>query len=843
MFLFNEYICMKKSKRKNHDIIVDKTDTDTTLQDIRINRHGVLIALGIVTLLLLFIFHNFITGRFYYLFNDIARDSILSNFPNALYVSRFLRTEGFPLWSFAQGLGQNIMAASLSDPFYWIVYLAGDANAPYSVIWMEIVKIILTAVAIYHFFKLWDFSTASTIIGTLLYCFSGFMFVGGQWWVFSTEGCFLAILLLSFEKLYRQNSWYLFPLAVALIAIHNPFELYTSSLFLLVYFLFRHFSSEKPKANIFFSLLTKMFFLGLLGIMMSCFSLTANIQRIIDSPRVGDDFSYFHALQSTPIFSLEHPEHYITALLRFFSNDLMGNGITYSGWHNYLEAPLFYIGLLPLLLLPQIFTLFKLRRLIVYISFFTVFIIPIIFPYFRYAFFLFSGDYYRAFSFFTSLSFLFLGLIALKEIENRNTVNVYILLGTFLTAMVIIYFPYHANITNINISDGTVAFHQNTNRMISINPTQRFAISILLITYTVFIFLFKFIRLRPLVNILLLAVVTIEIGYMNATSLNSRAALSDWDMTAFTDGCTKDAVSHIQVADKGFYRINMDPEVVSDTRFLLNKAKVQGYFGTTCYDSFNQKHYIRFLKELDALVEGYDGGTRLCYGLMTRPLLWSFASIKYYIGTHHEPMELLQLGFNPVKTIGNIAIYQNSNFLPLGYTYDQYVPASKFRSLSYIQKQIVLQKAVVLEEPIPPEIKHTLKLIDLVNLSKNYTTDSYAHDIAELNHNIFNIIHFSQNDIEGTIMTGEPKILFFSIPFDKGWRAVIDNTTIAPRLCNIGFIGFFLEPGYHTIKLTYAPPYFLWSLTVSVLGLMIYFALAAVHVLLPPLQRRLQEGE
>ena len=193
-----------------------------------LEKYGVWIPLVLVLLLLLVVFYRFVSGEAYYLFVDSALDPIMTYYPQVVHLANYLRSEGFPLWSFAQGMGQNIMAKSLADPFYLIVYLAGSSHAAYAIIWMEIAKISVAAFAFYHFLKLLNLSYATTIVGTLLYCFSGFMIVGGQWWFFSTEACLLSILLLGFEKLYRQNKWHIFTLAVALIAAHNPFELYTS---------------------------------------------------------------------------------------------------------------------------------------------------------------------------------------------------------------------------------------------------------------------------------------------------------------------------------------------------------------------------------------------------------------------------------------------------------------------------------------------------------------------------------------------------------------------------------------------------------------------------------------
>lgn len=278
-----------------------------------------------------------------------------------------------------------------------------------------------------------------------------------------------------------------------------------------------------------------------------------------------------------------------------------------------------------------------------------------------------------------------------------------------------------------------------------------------------------------------MVVVTIEIGYMNSVSLDKRYALSCLDMTSYFNDNTRDAVDYINATDKGFYRINITPELTPGLLFLYNKAKIQGYYGTPSYDSFNQKYYIRFLEEMGILHKDVEQESRFCTGLIMRPLLLSFASIKYYIGKNSD-MTVMQLGFKPIKEIGAATVYQNSNFLPLGYTYHQYIPIRKFRSLSELQKELVLQKAIVLEEPISPEITNKLKEFDLNNLSQNYTADSYSLDIANLNQNTFVITHFSQNHIDGTIKLDTPKSLFFTIPYDKGWRAVVDNKKIKPYL-------------------------------------------------------------
>ena len=68
------------------------------------------------------------------------------------------------------------------------------------------------------------------------------------------------------------------------------------------------------------------------------------------------------------------------------------------------------------------------------------------------------------------------------------------------------------------------------------------------------------------------------------------------------------------------------------------------------------------------------------------------------------------------------------------------------------------------------------------------------------------IIEQSNNIIKGTINLKNKKLLFFSIPFDKGWAAVVDGKKTNIEMVNIGFMGLLLDKGEHTVELKYSAP-------------------------------------
>ena len=61
--------------------------------------------------------------------------------------------------------------------------------------------------------------------------------------------------------------------------------------------------------------------------------------------------------------------------------------------------------------------------------------------------------------------------------------------------------------------------------------------------------------------------------------------------------------------------------------------------------------------------------------------------------------------------------------------------------------------------------------------------------------------------VTGTVSLPEPRIMQFSIPYSKGWRALVDGveTDIVPS--DVMYMAVFLDAGEHTVELRYATPY------------------------------------
>jgi uncharacterized membrane protein YfhO len=286
---------------------------------------------------------------------------------------------------------------------------------------------------------------------------------------------------------------------------------------------------------------------------------------------------------------------------------------------------------------------------------------------------------------------------------------------------------------------------------------------------------------------------------------------------------TVDAVEYLKSKDQSFYRINKDYTSGTSIHESLNDAKAQGYYGTSSFSSFNQKYYIKFLREMDIITRDNEIQTRWAVGLTTSPLLQGFASTKYQL-IKDRPDEFIRTTYVPIAQTGNITILKNNYSLPLGFTYDHYISFNKFKTLTGLQKQAALFRAFVVDDPKKEFLKDFL-IYDTADIPSDYSITQYAIDVLERKRHHLNIAEHSQNRIKGTIEVDKKVMLFFSIPYDPGWTAIVDGKKVKPERINIGFMGLMIEPGVHRVALEFRLPYFFPAILLSIFSLIIYFLL------------------
>ena len=119
--------------------------------------------------------------------------------------------------------------------------------------------------------------------------------------------------------------------------------------------------------------------------------------------------------------------------------------------------------------------------------------------------------------------------------------------------------------------------------------------------------------------------------------------------------------------------------------FSLANSSISDFFSEMYLNTPWEQHY-----------ENLDG----------RTILDRLASVKYFV-INGDNFRYLSYGYNKEKGSAGSGssesrAYENENALPLGYTYDSYIPKSKYKEMDVVKKQQALMDGVVLEDSTLP---------------------------------------------------------------------------------------------------------------------------------------------
>ncbi len=803
---------------------MNQTKPKTNLQQVNsvpdffenLGNKAYLFTLTLLLVVAFFVFQDFLLFKNIFLYKDIGSDTLNGVYPYFRHLASYFNQHGVPTWSFAEGMGQSIMAGFLRDPFQLPAILAGPESMPKIFIYVEVSKIILGGSVFYFYLKSLKISNYSATLGALLFSFSGFMIIGACWYLFTFEAFSLALLLLGFEKIYQKKQWAVFILAVFITGISFPVNLFPFGLFILFYALFRFLQDQKFNGRVFIQLLVQLILAGVIGVLVSGPFLLENIFQVLESPRGSGTDSYFALLSSSPKFALVSKYEFGSSVMRMFSSDILGSGNNFSGFQNYLESPLGYCGLISLMLFTQVFTLLEKSKRRIYLGLLILWLIPTLFPYFRYAFWLFSGDYYRIYSFFLALVLIIFSVQALDLILKSKKIHLISLIATLGFWLLLTSIHYKSPIAYPG--------SQPVVRELIRDETITFFVRIFLLFYALVLYFLTKSQNQVLVKSLLLVLVGIELIYLSSVSVSKRDIVSARELkekTGYND-YSIEAVKYIKSGEKGFFRIDKMYFSGGAMHGSLNDHKVQDYYGTSSYNSFAQINFVNYMRGYDVIDKYNEYASRWVDGLRNRPFLEPLNHVKYVLTKNSAINPLWRNTHDSVAKFGDVLVLKHKYELPIGYTYEAFMPRSEFDRLSPTQKDLISYKAVIVEDNDMARAGNLkrLGLNDSIDF-RTFTWDYLPNAIQNLKQEALQLKVFEQDRLEGNIKVSKEKIAFFSFPYDKGWKAYIDGKETEKLLVSCGMTGLLIPAGEHQIELVYQLRFFGKGLILAGFGILL----------------------
>jgi len=735
------------------------------------------------------IFWPFLFGNAVLLYRDIGRDSLSSYYTDFVHLSNYLRTDGFPSWSFHIGMGQDLAYATgflLWEPVTWLParFIAQ------ALVYQHLLKVVIAGLLFFRFLKLRGAPASAATLGALLVAYSSYMTLGSCWYLSAEELLVFTAVLLGVQTALQRGRWLILLLSVTLVGMINPFYLYLCALFLSAYVPCYLFAQNGWQPGAIFKRSVILGLVALLGVALGAVITLPYLNVVLNSPRGAGATNSFAVLSSSPLFRFESASHYVSALLRPFANDLLGVGDSFRGWQNYFEAPETYCGLVCLLLLPQAIIGRKLRDRLLVLLFFLLLIVPTLLPWFRYLFWLFKGDYYRTYSLFCVLGTITIVAGILRRYLERGPFSIWLLLiwGSILIGVLFLPFePIRA----------------------VIDQQLRVAVTVyLLINMAIFV-TGRLTNKGSLALYCALVFTAVELVHFNSITVGRRQFVKK---TELIEGIAADsdafrAVNNLNRGDKSFFRFTRLRTGEHGTEMDPNEAMLLGYYGTSSYGSLNDSNYIRFLAAVDALASGYKTDTRCTVGLTGDFVLAMFAADKYALVEDPEPFQKA-VQYELVSRYGRSHLFRNAFFLPFGLTYTRYLPENEFLQLSRDGKAQALLAVAVLEDNSLAAF-NGLPRTNAAELATELAGSSFPIVVGQRRATALQLTSFAQSRIEGNLRMDKDGLLILQTPFNRGWRGFEDGQPVPVARADAGLLGMAVKAGDHKIALQYRNPW-LW---------------------------------
>lgn len=173
------------------------------------------------------------------------------------------------------------------------------------------------------------------------------------------------------------------------------------------------------------------------------------------------------------------------------------------------------------------------------------------------------------------------------------------------------------------------------------------------------------------------------------------------------------------------------------------------------------------------------------------------------------------------------AIYQNRYYIPMGFVYDSYVPESEIDAIN--PKIDYTSKAKPMDIDVPLQLLANLAVPDsLTEMADRVMQRGFVGEVADIDSLVRErrknaCISFTGTTHGFTAKANMPRtnLLFFSVPYDKGFRAYVDGRKKEVYPVNLGMSAVMVEKGIHHIEFRYMPVGLREGLWLTVLGTVI----------------------
>ena len=646
---------------------------------------------GVYTLMFLLMcivaFLPFFTEGKSFVWGAGVEDGLSQHFSALAYYGEALREffrnllAGHPklvMWDMSLGYGADILSTlnyyAIGDPLNLLYGFVSPKNTETMYDFMILLRMYLAGITFIMYARKMKKRSYGTVIGALVYVFSGFCFrLGLRHPFFINPIIYFPLLCLGIEKIYQRERPYVFIFAVCVSAMSNYYFLYMLTIFAVIYAWIRFYKyTEENKMKNFFLTILKFGMYYTLGIAMAAVILLPSVIGFLGNGRYGNGADW----KSLIVYP---GKYYLLFIENFIGYGNMGSNTN--------------AGYLPIVGIVVLFTLFSQRmKHKKYRAAFIASIIALILPIFGYAF---NGFSYANNRWAFALSFIVALLTAemyprLFVMSKRQQIGI--------GAGIIIYTVF---CIIVNASGEEIL--KNKGIMAACGLIAVFYILLLIFQRLGYDTQKRIVRVS--MAILLLISVGVH-GYYRFDPKGYAYTQEFMDQGQAYRTLKEDNIRMLSKAnDPSVYRVHAEGYRYKNYGLINHLNTISGYYSITA------KCVTDTIKGYDTLGMQYADKYK---GVDQRLGLLSLAGVKYITVAHNSQvakdvssMGDVPYGVEKLRKKGNITLYKNKYALPFAYAYDSYMTEQQYEQLNGIGKeQAMLAQIILNQHPADKEIQH-----------------------------------------------------------------------------------------------------------------------------------------
>ncbi|MBQ8793303.1 MAG: YfhO family protein, partial [Clostridia bacterium] len=243
------------------------------------------------------------------------------------------------------------------------------------------------------------------------------------------------------------------------------------------------------------------------------------------------------------------------------------------------------------------------------------------------------------------------------------------------------------------------------------------------------------------------------------------------------------------------------------------------------------------------------------------PAIRSLLSVKYLLNRTDgdsfidEDGETLMPGFEYLKTSGNYYVYENQNYVPYGFSYDYYMSYKFCDDYSEsLRSQLMLKAILLTDDQIEKygdymtnveELRYQSSYDDSI-VSLNFNDNSISVDAAALRQTAAEEFKIDNKGFSARVTRDKKSLVFFSVPYDKGWTATVNGKAVNVEKVNAGFMAIAVDEGVSWIRFDYQNPGLALGVSVTLgaaIIFIIYMIVSSYYKKIVPTDTEYPEGD